>query len=351
MFGSGGYSSGGYQNQRVPYKGQKEVTAKVGAAPMDGNSMPVKFGSKSKDPFDRAYDGEESKYRPAQSKPTGSRPAAKKPVPRNTGAKKNVDGENFVMGGGSSDVFGARPVLSSSKAKPGASSKTGAKPAKKNPKDPYAHVKPTISRRVPPFSGASAAAYARVEEADTPIRGGQGMPSSVQEYGDTGSLKQCKFCKRSFNEVSLMKHQNVCLERPGKRKRKVFDSSKMRIIDEEQRMLQAPSRRPEPKKQQPGKMPKWKAMSLQFRAGLKAARAAEKGLAPPPMPIQSSDGYEDPTKTKCPTCGRSFNNVAAQRHIPFCANKAREEALRCGGRPRGKPSKGQPKTQNKFGRR
>lgn len=346
MFGSGGYGSGESQNRRVPYKGQKEVTAKVGAVPVDGNSVPVKFGGKSKGPLGGAYETEEVKHRLAQSKPTASKPAAKKPVARNTGAKKNMEGEGLIMDKGSSDVFGSRPVLSSSKAK----SDAAAKPAKKNPKDPYAHVKPTISRKAPPFSGASAAAYARVEESDMPIRGGQGMPSSIQEYEDTENLGQCKFCKRSFNEISLMKHQNVCQERPGKRKRKVFDSSKMRIIDEEQRMLQPGTRKPQPKKQQPGKMPKWKAMSLQFRAGLKAARAAEKGLAPP-MPVQNNDGYEDPTRTKCPTCNRSFNNVAAQRHIPFCANKAREESLRCGGKPRGKASKAQPKTQNKFGRR
>eukprot|EP00826_Nyctotherus_ovalis_P034792 TRINITY_DN2926_c0_g1_i6.p2 TRINITY_DN2926_c0_g1~~TRINITY_DN2926_c0_g1_i6.p2 ORF type:complete len:176 (+),score=45.01 TRINITY_DN2926_c0_g1_i6:542-1069(+) len=174
------------------------------------------------------------------------------------------------------------------------------------------------------------------------------MSAPIEEYGDSGSLGQCKFCGRSFNEVSLAKHQRVCQERPGKKKCRVFDSSKMRIVDSEQQMLQRSSH-PEPK-QPSGKMPKWKAMSLQFRAGLKAARAAESGRAPPPVPTYggAAGGFDDPTRTKCPTCGRAFNNVAAARHIPFCANKAREESLRCGGRTRGKP---QPKPQNKFGKR
>ena len=33
-------------------------------------------------------------------------------------------------------------------------------------------------------------------------------------------------------------------------------------------------------------------------------------------------------RTPCPYCGRKFNDVAAQRHIPFCKNKSKENAMR-----------------------
>lgn len=49
---------------------------------------------------------------------------------------------------------------------------------------------------------------------------------------------------------------------------------------------------------------------------------------------------------KCPTCGRSFNDTAAKRCLPFCANKAREEALRYGGKV-----KAQTKPVKRVGRR
>jgi len=345
MFGAGGYGSGGYQNQRVPYKGH-QVTGKIGSMPASGNDAPFKFGGKSKDPFGD-NEIEESKYRAPPSKVT--KPAAKKPVAKNTGSKINtgqVIEEDHIMSKGG-NVFGARPALSSMKKGNNAPGKAGSKPVKNNPKDPYGHVKATISRKAPPFSGST---YIRpAEQPDIPIKGSQGMSVAVTEYADTGNLGQCKFCGRSFNEVSLAKHQRVCQEQPGKKKRRVFDSSKMRIVDPEQKMLQRLNVRTEPKKAPPGQMPKWKAMSLQFRQGLRDARAAESGKSvPKPTYGRGSGGFQDPSLTKCPTCGRSFNNIAAERHVKFCATKAREQSLRVGGKPRGKP---QPKTQNRFGKR
>lgn len=40
------------------------------------------------------------------------------------------------------------------------------------------------------------------------------------------------------------------------------------------------------------------------------------------------DQYDD--RTPCPHCGRKFNDIAAQRHIPHCQNKAKESAMRVG---------------------
>jgi len=344
MFGAGGYGSRGYQNQRVA-KGH-EVTGKIGSMPATGNDAPFKFGGKSRDPFDD--NGiEESKHRAPPSKIT--KPAAKKPAAKNTGAKINtgqVIEEDYIMKKGG-NVFGAKPALSSMKKGNNAPGKAGSKIVKNNPKDPYGHVKATISRKAPPFSGST---YIRpAEQPDIPIRGSQGMPGPAAEHVDTGNLGQCKFCGRSFNELSLVKHQRVCQEQPGKKKRKVFDSSKMRIVDPEQKMLQRLNMRTEPKKTAPGQMPKWKAMSLQFRQGLRDARRAESGKPVPKATHgRESAGFQDPSLTKCPTCKRSFNNIAAERHIKFCAAKAKEQALRVGGKPKDKPPS---KTQNRFGKR
>ena len=79
------------------------------------------------------------------------------------------------------------------------------------------------------------------------------------------------------------------------------------------------------------KMPKWKAESEQFRAAMRAARGAKFGgagyvaAAPAPPP----DDY-----VLCKYCGRRFNEIAAERHIPFCERKFKESQMRVGG---GKP--------------
>ena len=37
--------------------------------------------------------------------------------------------------------------------------------------------------------------------------------------------------------------------------------------------------------------------------------------------------------TKCKFCGRSFNETAAAKHIPICEKKAKENAMKKGGKP------------------
>lgn len=44
-----------------------------------------------------------------------------------------------------------------------------------------------------------------------------------------------------------------------------------------------------------------------------------------------ADEYDD--RVPCPYCGRKFAEVAAQRHIPHCQNKAKESAMRAVGGP------------------
>lgn len=63
-------------------------------------------------------------------------------------------------------------------------------------------------------------------------------------------------------------------------------------------------------KQNPKKIPKWKLEHEQFIAVLKA----NKGGAV----IQSNPMLDD--RIECPTCGRKFNETAAERHIPKCGS-------------------------------
>lgn len=316
------------QQAYPPTRFEPEITPKVGSKPIDGSAMPNRG-----DPFGGSNGkSEEEKYRSVPTKANTQGKMAKKPP-----AKTNVQttsGLQFISGGGG---FGARPQLSSQRkaavAKPGAkgNTKTGGKGS--------------VTQRGPPFSGSKFSSMP-----DIAIKKGRGP--QISEFAETGSMGQCKFCKRTFNEEALARHVNVCLEKPGRKKRKVFDSSKNRIVDGEQKSLQQMGKRMAPKKEPPSKMPKWKAMSLEFRHGLKSARLAKKGIMVPAFKNPVGDAISA-SFIKCPICKRSFNDTAAQRHIPFCTKKAQDEAMRYGGKPKAKAqtkpqSKVQPKMQSKV---
>ena len=66
---------------------------------------------------------------------------------------------------------------------------------------------------------------------------------------------------------------------------------------------------------------KWKEQSSQFREAMKAAR----GGKPAPAVVDSS-------LIPCKHCGRTFNEKAAERHIPFCAKKAKENKMKLGAK-------------------
>ena len=67
------------------------------------------------------------------------------------------------------------------------------------------------------------------------------------------------------------------------------------------------------------KMPKWKEQSSQFRAAMKAIKQGK------PAPAM-----EDSSRIQCEHCGRKFNEQAAERHIAFCAKKAKEAKMKIG---------------------
>ena len=44
--------------------------------------------------------------------------------------------------------------------------------------------------------------------------------------------------------------------------------------------------------------------------------------------IPSSEAFSKEDYVQCNYCGRKFNETAAKRHIPFCANKAKENSMK-----------------------
>jgi hypothetical protein len=79
------------------------------------------------------------------------------------------------------------------------------------------------------------------------------------------------------------------------------------------------------------KKEKWKADSESFRNAMRAARAMQKAVesgGPLPDYVPSAP---DPSLIPCQHCGRSFNQKAAERHIPQCKNiRAKPTSLRKG---------------------
>lgn len=183
-------------------------------------------------------------------------------------------------------------------------------------------------------------------EEDRPIRQDNNFDNEIPEQGtDLFSIEKCRYCQRSFNMTSLIKHENVCQNRPNKKKRKVFDSKKARIVDEEQKKLESGSTEAKlPAK----KIPKWKLQSAQFRKAIKSTKTeGEQAQAP-----DAADEMDERSLyVQCQTCGRSFNEEAAKRHVPFCANKAKLDAIKNGGKLKPQPTKPQSLVQNKYGKR
>eukprot|EP00164_Ancoracysta_twista_P003382 GFYU01004516.1.p1 GENE.GFYU01004516.1~~GFYU01004516.1.p1 ORF type:complete len:502 (-),score=90.22 GFYU01004516.1:189-1694(-) len=132
----------------------------------------------------------------------------------------------------------------------------------------------------------------------------------------------CRSCGRSFREEALSKHEGACAK-AQKKPRKVFDSAKNRVLGTEAEDFVVKRSRgkvvvaaPQVKKPRSN----WRAKRDEFRAAMRAAKTVEnfeygKGeLPPPPPPAQNPDFVQ------CPTCGRTFNETAAERHIPKCGS-------------------------------
>lgn len=126
----------------------------------------------------------------------------------------------------------------------------------------------------------------------------------------------------------LRKHEAIC-QKTTQKKRKVFDITKQRIQGTE---AEAFARKPMLRNTNRTITTKTPSISLQrndwrrkheeFISAIKAAKDMQTHLArggklsdlPPPPPS------ENPDYVQCPHCNRRFNEQAASRHIPKCAN-------------------------------
>jgi DNA repair exonuclease SbcCD ATPase subunit len=104
-------------------------------------------------------------------------------------------------------------------------------------------------------------------------------------------------CGRKFNPKAIDKHIKICQK--GEKKRKVF---KVKVVDEEAEKLKKEEPVQEKKKE---KVPKWKKESEAFRSRLGNKEVAE--------PVDD--------RIECPSCGRKFNEDAAERHISKCVQR------------------------------
>ena len=148
-------------------------------------------------------------------------------------------------------------------------------------------------------------------------------PYEEFENGDVeSSLATCRYCGRHFGQDRIEQHEKIC-SKVKKTKKRVFDSSKMRVQGTEAAAYLGKSTAPDPPKKKSA-VPKYKLEHDQLVASIRAGRmqaqyekdlAAGKNVAPPELPK-----YEivNDTRVECPVCHRKFSEEALQRHLPSC---------------------------------
>eukprot|EP00736_Rhodelphis_marinus_P014429 Rmarinus@m.18382 len=109
-------------------------------------------------------------------------------------------------------------------------------------------------------------------------------------------LVPCGVCGRKFNADRIDKHQNACASASQSR-RPQFNTKASRMTSEAKQA----ARRADPAKP---KQSNWREQREQLRCLIKASKGDG------PMPTFNH--------VPCPHCGRSFNQTAAERHIPKC---------------------------------
>eukprot|EP00668_Euglena_longa_P012127 GGOE01014554.1.p1 GENE.GGOE01014554.1~~GGOE01014554.1.p1 ORF type:complete len:751 (-),score=111.63 GGOE01014554.1:432-2684(-) len=130
------------------------------------------------------------------------------------------------------------------------------------------------------------------------------------------TLVQCSNCGRRFAEQRLAQHEEVCQRM---KKRKPYNMSKHRA--EGTALEEVPISRSTANTEVTTKT-NWREKHEALKRAMKASREVTACLAkggklsdlPPPPPA------ENPDYVQCPHCSRRFNQAAAERHIPACAN-------------------------------
>ncbi|GFG40452.1 hypothetical protein Cfor_03904 [Coptotermes formosanus] len=134
----------------------------------------------------------------------------------------------------------------------------------------------------------------------------------------SNDLTECRICGRHFASDRIATHQEICTK-TTKKKRKVFDPVKQRVKGTE---AEAFLKKGRPQAVTTVKKTNWRQKHEDFINSIRAAKEMKAHVArggklsdlPPPPPSDYSDYVQ------CPHCSRRFNQQAAERHIPKCAN-------------------------------
>ncbi|XP_045465351.1 uncharacterized protein LOC123674498 isoform X2 [Harmonia axyridis] len=169
----------------------------------------------------------------------------------------------------------------------------------------------------------------------------QAAPRAAMSSVVRDDLQECSYCGRRFATDRINKHEDVC-GKTAKKQRKAYDAFKHRVQGTEIEQFVVGGKK-KGGKVVPKKTPavpigqskkNWRRTHEEFIATIRAAKVAQAHLAsggklsdlPPPPPSSNPDYVQ------CPSCGRRFNEAAAQRHIPKCAtyefNKPKAGAAR-----------------------
>jgi len=132
-----------------------------------------------------------------------------------------------------------------------------------------------------------------------------------------------KICKKVFQQKR--KAFNSAANRLGEMENAgALIANAQKIGKEKEAVIQHPEGKPAAKKDE--KMPEWKKKSLEFRKAMLAAKAAggdEESQAKVEAMDQELASAAGPDGVpagmiKCPHCGRTFNELAGERHIAIC---------------------------------
>lgn len=173
-----------------------------------------------------------------------------------------------------------------------------------------------------------------------PVGGNGALPSEYETA--PVSLKPCPVCGRTFRPDIFQKHVNICkknAKKSAQKKKKQYSSAtkraqaiaelngisqrKAKNMMRDAKSTASPSRRFGAKK-------KWKRESENLRETLRVARQySTRGGSSVASPAMARSTYREPNDyVPCPHCGRTFNQKAAERHIPHCKKASLRKRIR-----------------------
>ncbi|XP_072930166.1 uncharacterized protein [Epargyreus clarus] len=193
------------------------------------------------------------------------------------------------------------------------------------PKPPPAATPPrrAVSENTVPESNKPRGAMQRATNSPSRTPSSNKPRTSTSANGSAGE-DACTVCGRRFAPDRLLKHQEICRKAHAK-KRKPFDALKHRLAGTEAEPFISKLRKgvtSSSTKVSKVNNSNWRQKHEEFIQAIRAAKQVQAHLnaggklsdLPPPPPS------ENPDYVQCPHCNRRFNQAAAERHIPKCAN-------------------------------